>query len=165
MSNAEVILAEQALETARKRERAERRTKLIAELKEVRAELRTKRKAYALLEKKVLQGQAALDSIYSSQMAIFDARGRLQSIRPEVADYLPNDESVIEWNSNINALDERLAKLREARSKLPNVQLLRMEGVQTHGIIQSLEWRETQILNECQNALAQVRVGGVHGVA
>lgn len=149
-----------AIESA---QRKERHSKLIDELAAIRTELKAKRKAYSVLEKQVLEGQAAVDSIYSSQMAVIDARGRLASVRPQIADYLPNDETVVAWTTNINALDARLAKLREARSKLPNVQLLRIEAVQTHDAILNLEWRENNTLSELENRLATRPEGGSVG--
>lgn len=164
MRSLSVIEARTQLAQAEADARKERRTKLIEDLRTVRSELKAKRKTYAQLERKVLEGQAALDSIYSSQMAVIDARGRLQTVRPEIADFLPNDPEVLEWNDNIRILDERLVKLREARSKLPNVQLLRAEAMRTHDAIMQLEWREGNILNELNNSLAKNRVGGVFGL-
>jgi chromosome segregation ATPase len=137
-----------------------RKTELTQQLVSIRAELKAARKTYAVLEKKVLEGQAKLNGIESEMMRTLDARGRLQSIRPEIADFLPADETVKEWEENCHALDAHMEKLRAAKSALGNIQIVRVEAVSTNDRINTLLWQEQNVLNLLRGSLAQSPVGG-----
>jgi hypothetical protein len=126
----------------------------------VRAEIKDKQKKYGVLERRVFEAQAKLNNVESAMMHTLDASGRLHSIRPEIADFLPNDESVKSWKAECVALDKRMEELRSEKRAVGNVQLLRVEAVTLNDQINHLLWREQNILNELRRALAQRPVGG-----
>ena len=161
MSALSVVEARAQLDAAEAAEKKVRRSKLTAELAAVRAELRTKRKAFAKLSKEVMEGQANLDNVRGNIIAVSDALSRLQTVKPACADVLPDDPESKEWQENCAVLNARLDKLRAERQSLPSVELLRNEGVQLRERIQQLEFAESNLLNELSGTLAQNRVGGV----
>ncbi len=142
-----------------------RNADLTQQLVSIRAELKTKRKAYSLLEKKVLGAQATLNGIESEMSRTMDALGRLRSIRPEIADFIPDDEAVKEWGQNCAALEAHMEMLRTRKRELGNIQLVRVEAVSTNDRINALLWQEQNVLNLLRGSLARNPVGGTFGIA
>jgi len=155
-----VVAARVALAQAEVRAADERRAALTKQLGEVRAELKTARKTFDKLAKQVMAGQAKLDAIHSNQMFTMDALGRLQSVKPAAADFLPGDPEAVEWADNCRILSERLEKLKREKLTLP-MEALRLEGVQLRDRIQQLAYAESTLLNDLHGAVAAERVGGV----
>jgi septal ring factor EnvC (AmiA/AmiB activator) len=164
MTTVSVIEARAQLAQAEADARKERRAALTKQLAEVRAELRTKRKTFNKLSKEVMEGQADLDNVRGSILAVSDALSRLQTAKPACADLLPDDPESKEWRENCAVLSARLDKLRAERQSLPNVELLRNQGVQLRERIQQLAYAESNIVNELEGTLAQNRVGGTFGL-
>jgi septal ring factor EnvC (AmiA/AmiB activator) len=164
MTTLSVIEARAQLAQAEADARKERRAALTKQLAELRAELRTKRKTFDKLARRIMQGQADLDNVRGSILAVSDVLSRLLTVKPACADLLPDDPESKEWLENCAVLNVRLDRLRAERQSLPNVELLRNEGVQLRERIQQLEYAESNIVNELEGTLAQDHVGGTFGL-
>ena len=81
--------------------------------------------------------------------------------KPAGADYLPADPDVVAWSEGCATLRARLERLRLKRVALPNLELLRIEGVTLAQRVQALQFSESNILNALEGTLAQSSVGGV----
>ncbi len=139
----------------------ERRVQLIDQLKTTRAELRTQQKALEKIRGQVFNGQADLDNVRREIGVVAEALSMFEGQRPSVAGYLPEDPEVLAWRDKCATLEAELERLRAKRVALPNIELLRAEGVNLAQRVQALQFSESNILNALDGTLAQSPVGGV----
>ncbi len=142
----------------------EERARLTAQLKQVRASLRVKRPALERLQRQVFSGQADLDNLRRAQNVTIEALARLEAARPECADYLPDNAEVTSWSTDVATLKARVERLKLERMALPNIELLRRQGVELAQEVQSLLYAESSLLSVLGGYTARGRVGGSFGV-
>jgi hypothetical protein len=155
-----VTLARVALAEAEVTARAHRRTELIERLRKVRADLRVESAALETLSKKVMEAQTNLDNVRSRILTIVEAIGMLAAQRPATVDYLPEDPEAVRWLEKHRGLEEERVRLLSLRSALPNIELMRIDGVNLAKRVQELMYAEAAILGELDGSLAQFPVGG-----
>jgi predicted nucleic acid-binding Zn-ribbon protein len=161
MTTASVAQAQAMLAQAEEAQRAERRAQLVAQLKTTRSELRTQQQALENLKRQVFKGQAALDNILREQQMYLNALGANAQRKPACAEMLPDDPDVVAWRMRETDLEANLARLREQRAALPNLELLRGDGVLLAHQVQALQYAESNILNTLTGSLATKPEGGV----
>lgn len=144
-----VEIARLRLREAEQREEEEHKANLIARLKAVREGLRQAIERYTLLagEIKMLREKEA--AAQAEVTAALEQVSAHYSVRPAVADYLPDDPLVAEWNAAHARLEARVKRLMEKRDAIhPETNF--MEAVQYEGplgIIAQLENSEAGLLS------------------
>ncbi len=161
MTTASVAQAQAVLARAEEAQRAERKAALVAQLKSTRSELRTQQQALEKLRRQVFKGQADLDNVQREQQLYLNALGVNAQRKPDVADLIPDDPEVMAWRMRENDLEANLARLRAQRSALPNLELLRADGVRLAQQVQALQYAESNILNTLTSDIGEGRKGGV----
>ena len=161
MNTTSVAHARAQLAQAETAQAAERRAQLIDQLKTTRSELRSKTRELEKLKAKILKSQSALDNCREEIVRHSDALAMVQAQRPDVAAYLPDDPESVEWRKKCIALEDALEVWQARRATLPNVELLRIEGVALAQRVQQLMYAESNTLRELD---PQERTGGVFGV-
>lgn len=141
-----------------------KRAQQIAQLATIRTELRTKQAVLNALPQKIADAQNDLDNTRRHLLAVSDELSTLEHAKPEMAEYLPTDPEVVEWNARRADLEAKLGELRAQRAGLPNVELMRIEGVNLHRRVGELVYAESNLLNQLKGTHAQVPPGGVFGV-
>jgi predicted nucleic acid-binding Zn-ribbon protein len=139
----------------------ERRAALVAQLKSTRAELRTHQRTLEKLKRQIFKGQADLDNCRREIGVVSEALAMFESRKPAVADHLPDDPETVQWRNQCNALESELERLRKKRMALPNLSVLRGEGVTLAQRVQALQFSESNILSALDGTLAQSPVGGI----
>lgn len=159
--NTSVAHARAQLAEAETAQAKERHAQLVAQLALTRKTLRTEQRELEKLKRKIFKGQADLDNCRAEINSYSDALAMIQAQKPAVADHLPSDPDVVEWRNKCERLEDALEILRARRVALPNVELLRIEGVNLAKHVQELLFAETSILGQLDGSIAQSRVGGV----
>ena len=161
MTTAAVAQAQAALARAEELQRAERRAQLVAQLKSTRSELRTKNRELEKLRRQVFSGQNDLENIQRGQQMYLNALAVNAQRKPACAEVLPDDPEVVAWRMRENDLEANLAQLRAQRAALPNLELLRAEGVTLAQQVQALQHAESNLQNALDGSLATRPAGGV----
>jgi len=128
-------------------EAEERRAELTQQLASVRAELRVKQPELARLKVVVLNQQAAEDNLRRKILSRRDTINTLHAERPAVADVLPDDPDVLNWRAAVEAREAEVLALQDELRAMPNINLLRTEGVELTQRIQALQHAEVNLLN------------------
>jgi DNA repair exonuclease SbcCD ATPase subunit len=123
------------------------RTRLVEQLKVVRADLHTLRPQLENLRLRVMGLQADEENIARAISVREERISELMATRPECANWLPLDPDVLQWSTALEEKRAELVKLREAGRALPNLYQLRLEGVELATRISTLQYAETNILN------------------
>ncbi|HEV2484117.1 MAG TPA: hypothetical protein VGT08_01180 [Terracidiphilus sp.] len=139
----------------------ERRAQLVAQLRSTRSELRTETRKLEKLKQTIFTGQAALENVLREQQMYLNALGMNAQRKPSCAELIPADPEVVEWRMRETDLETNLARLRARRAQLPNLELLRVEGVQLAQHVQQLMYAENNLINELDGGVGVVPVGGV----
>ena len=161
MTTASVAQAQAMLARAEEAQRAERRAQLVAQLKTTRSELRTQQSELEKLRRQVFKGQADLDNVLREQQMYLNALAVNAQRKPACAEVLPDDPEVMAWRMRETDLEANLARLRAQRAALPNLELLRAEGVMLAHQVQALQHAESNLQNALDGSLATRPSGGV----
>lgn len=148
MPNVEVILAEQKLEAARKRQRAEQRAQQVTQLKAVRKELATKNKAYDALARKIgkdIEGKGDLEREISHWRQELDAMEQRAPIAVKIPE-LSDDPDAIEHKKQYDALCKKIERLCEKRQQFFWIASGRIDAVNLANAIKSLQASESNLL-------------------
>ena len=161
MSTPSVIAARLLIQQAEESQRAVRRAQLIEQLKVIRADIRTYQREFEKLKRQIDKGQTDLDNCRAEIVRHSDALSSTLLQKPAVADHLPLDDDVVDWRSRCETLERGLQILRARRVALPNVELLRIEGVNLAQRIQALQFSANALINTLNGTIAQSPVGGI----
>ncbi|MGP8270968.1 MAG: hypothetical protein ACLQLH_12925 [Terracidiphilus sp.] len=164
LQRAQGILARHAQEQA-----DARRSKLLDQLRAVRAELRTARPAFAVIAAKVMGLRADGENLSRAISTRQERISELHASKPACADYLPSDPDVVEWRAALAATEVEIEHLRSVAESLPNLYQLQLQGVELQQRISSLEYGETNLLNALSGVSGKawggkLAIGGVSGV-
>jgi hypothetical protein len=171
MSNVEVVLAEQALEVARKKQRASQRTAQVSELRAVRKELVEKSKAYDALALKLSR---AVDDKNDLEFEINHWREALNALEQGAPSAvrvreLSNDPLVISYHKEHAALTRKLEGLCAKRQQFFWIAATRVDAVQLAQQIAALQASERNLMRALTGELdgdhKDERGGTVRGVA
>ena len=113
------------------------------------------------MKRQIDKGQNDLDNIREEIGILSNALAMFEAQKPDAADYLPEDPEVVAWRNKCATLEAELERLRSKRVALPNIELLRAEGVNLAQHVQALRYAEANILKALDGTLAQSPVGGV----
>jgi hypothetical protein len=170
-SQAEVIIAEQALEAARKKQNVERRTQQVAKLKDVRKELSARTKEYDALAKRLLKGDEAKSDL---EFEIAHWRAALNALEQQAPDAvrvreLSDDPGVLEYQESHAVLSKKLEALCAKRPQFYWIASTRVDAVNLAATINALTASERDLMRHLTGEIVRdyndARGGSVRGVA
>jgi hypothetical protein len=164
MSTQSVVEARALLAAAEAAQRDAHRAELIEQLRKVRAALLSESHNLEQMSQKVMKAQADLDNTRNQILVVVEAIGISAQQRPAIVEYLPGDPEAVAWSSKHSALEQEHARLLAVRRALPDVERMRIDGVNLAKRVQELMYAESSLLHQLDGSLAQWPVGGTFGL-
>ncbi|MGA9670399.1 MAG: hypothetical protein WBQ94_14395 [Terracidiphilus sp.] len=142
-----VLDAEATIAAAKAEQVKTRRGELVAQLREVRAELRVLLPELAQMKRDILDGQSIRDNMLRALSNRQDRVNDLYAEKPATADYLPDDPDVIRWRAALKKAEEAVVTLRGQIRAQPDIERLRIQGVELQQRVQAFRYREANTLS------------------
>jgi chromosome segregation ATPase len=141
-----VLDAEATIAAAKAEQIKTRRRELIAQLRVVRAELRVLLPELDQMRRDILDGQSIRDNLHRALSIRQDRVNDLHAEEPATANYLPDDPDVTRWRAALKEAEEVVVTLHGQIREQPNLERLRVQGVELQQRVQGLQYREANTL-------------------
>jgi chromosome segregation ATPase len=141
-----VLDAERTIAAAKAEETKTRRRELVATLRAVRAELARLLPQLDQMRRDILDLQSVRENLHRALSIRQDRVNDLHAETPATADYLPDDPEVTRWRAALKEAEEVVVTLHGQIREQPNLERLRVQGVELQQRVQGLQYREANTL-------------------